>query len=173
METYKYKYDKYNWKIIQLMRGGGNLCVYNCGRTTTGRYLTCCQACKSSIGPHTNLCDQRYATSSAPSVPSTPVVQPYIVIDRHMKPTDKSVRVIPYNFKVENQRGAHVEILNQGSTNIQFIPSPGSIYYVGSAFIRGQAIMRQVIGLKREDGHDAHITVYYNSDAVQRFPEFQ
>jgi hypothetical protein len=73
MNNYKYKYRKYKTKYLQLMNkkqiGGNNLCRNGCGRKKFQKFFTCCSACKSSNGPHTNDCNTR--NPSNPSNQST------------------------------------------------------------------------------------------------------
>ncbi len=59
---YYHKYSKYKHKYLelkQMQNGGQPKCRNNCGRIALGRFPTCCQACVSNLGPHTQQCDQR------------------------------------------------------------------------------------------------------------------
>lgn len=97
-----------------------------------------------------------------------PINNPYVTIIQHPANGRRSVIVSVHNFiHIPSKRMPmpHVEILNQGGKNRQFLPNIGSTYEVGPLFKRvlnnGIAWMRKIPNLQREDGQSAHITVFW------------
>ena len=153
------------------------MCSKGCGRnanvnTTTNDYFAghlCCPNCPN----HTPAC---YARNLQQVPQPPPQKQPMIKIIGHPKLGDKSVLVDVIDFKYENLRLPHVEILNPQSPNVNLLPNINSQFTVGIAKLGGRdnsAIMRIINNLLREDGKPAHITVYYGADAQQRLNEFK
>jgi hypothetical protein len=168
---YKEKYEKYESKINDLI--GGKLCSNGCGRPANPKYRKCCPKCP--FGQHTQICDARY--KSVLKVHHAPHVRQYIEIIAHPFMGNRSVEVLGYNFKYDlntlHSNKLHVEILKKTSQDRSLLPPIKTKFNVGQAYLLGDAIMRPVMGLYRQDGHQAHVTVYYGVDAVNKFRYFK
>jgi hypothetical protein len=144
----------------------------------------CCDHCQKTNGlNHTKKCEQQYLKQNQAIQAVQPKQQKRVASAKIGKSTGgKSITLTDLNFNHNVKTGfttPHFEYYKANTSRLPPNMNSGNILYAGDTYLSRNAIMRPLFydakltrEVFREDGYQAHVTVYYGVDAKNQMVNF-